>query len=174
MKLSDEVMSVSAGSAITLRLLKLPEHLDREVYLRVNKALVAARGNWFRKAEGHVCPFDLRELIGEVVETASVVDAKQALQFFGTPGALTRCTVEIANVRSGDRALKPSAGIDRIACRILMADASEDAVEIDDTNCKMMRHLGHADGLAAHRGRTARGGRPSEFYRQPPAGPMSR
>ena len=81
-KIPSDVAAILARSTIEGNVLRLPEQLDRETYLRVDKALKAARGKWDRKAHGHVFPFDPRELIGAAVSDGVIVDARRTMQFF--------------------------------------------------------------------------------------------
>jgi ParB/RepB/Spo0J family partition protein len=133
-----DVRAILDRAAINERMLVLPEQLDRETYLRVAKALIAAGGKWDRKAKGHVFPFDPRELMADVIETGEVVDLKKTLQFFETPDALAQRMVDLCGIGPGQRALEPSAGRGRIVRHLLARGAIVDAVEIDAENCKAL------------------------------------
>ena len=143
-KIPDDVIPILARSTIAGNVLTLPEQLDHETYLRVAKVLTAARGKWDRKAKGHVFPFDPRELMGEAVETGSVVDAKQTMQFFETRDALARRMVDLARLAPGNTALEPSAGLGRIVRHLIAAQAEVRAVERDPTNASALRAIGGA------------------------------
>ena len=80
-RVPDDVIPILRRSTFNGNVLTLPEQLARETYLRVAKVLTAARGKWNRKANGHVFPFDPRELIGAVVEDGVVVDARRDAWF---------------------------------------------------------------------------------------------
>ena len=140
-RIPEDVRPILARSTIAGNVLTLPEQLDRETYLRVDKALKAARGKWDRKAKGHVFPFDPRELIGEAVETGHVVDARRTLQFFQTPDHLARRMAELARLKPGDIVLEPSAGLGRIVRHLVAAGAQVEAVEIDPANCLTLRAM---------------------------------
>ena len=104
-RVPDDVIPILRRSTFAGNVLTLPEQLDRETYLRVAKVLTAARGKWNRKANGHVFPFDPRELIGAVVEDGVVVDAKKTLGFFETPDALAQRLIGLSGIGArGDRA----------------------------------------------------------------------
>src|SRR5271157_527677 len=118
-RVPDDVIPILRRSTIAGNVLTLPEQLDRETYLRVAKVLTAARGKWNRKANGHVFPFDPRELIGTAVEDGVVVDAKRTLQFFETPDDLAQRMVGLSGIGPGETALEPSAGLGRIAKQLL-------------------------------------------------------
>src|ERR1700690_1149215 len=113
-KIPADVLPILGRTTTLGNVLKLPEQLDRDTYLRVAKVLTAARGKWDRKAGGHVFPFDPRELIGAAVESGEVVDARKTLQFFETPASLAHRMVDLASITPSDRVLEPSAGLGRI------------------------------------------------------------
>ena len=141
MRVPDDVIPILRRSTIAGNVLTLPEQLDRETYLRVAKVLTAARGKWNRKANGHVFPFDPRELIGAAVEDGVVVDAKRTLQFFETPDDLAKRMVSLSGIGEGEIALEPSAGQGRIVRHLMARGAMVDAVEIDPENCKALRAI---------------------------------
>jgi hypothetical protein len=74
-KIPADVIPILARSTIEDSVTTLQERPDCPTYLRVAKALTAARGKWNRKASRHVFPLDPRELIFSAVETGEVVDA---------------------------------------------------------------------------------------------------
>jgi ParB/RepB/Spo0J family partition protein len=138
-KIPGDIVTILARSTIEGNVLTLPAQLDRDTYLRVNKALTAVRGKWDRKAKGHVFPFDPRELIASTVDTCTVLDAKKALGFFETPHELATEMVRLAALKPGDTALEPSAGLGRIVAPLLRAGASVAAVEIDRASVFALR-----------------------------------
>ena len=147
-RVPDDVIPILRRSTFNGNVLTLPEQLPRETYLRVAKVLTAARGKWNRKANGHVFPFDPRELIGAVVEDGVVVDAKKTLGFFETPDALAQRMIGLSGIAPGEIVLEPSAGLGRIAKQLLARGVRVVAVEIDPTNAEALRQLG--DGLTVH------------------------
>jgi ParB/RepB/Spo0J family partition protein len=153
----DDVIPILRRSTFNGNVLTLPEQLPRETYLRVAKVLTAARGKWNRKANGHVFPFDPRELIGAVVEDGVVVDAKKTLGFFETPDALAQRMIGLSGIAPGETVLEPSAGLGRIAKQLLARGVNVVAVEMDPTNAEALRQAcpraldpGVGDGLTVH------------------------
>jgi predicted RNA methylase len=136
--LSQEVRSVLERSSIEGTIVRLPEQLERQLYVSVDKALKAIGGKWDRKVGGHVFPFDVSTMLSGAVETGVVVDRQKALQFFETPTALAQRMVELADIQAGDLVLEPSAGHGRIV-REIRADALVLAVEIDGVNIDTLR-----------------------------------
>ncbi len=147
-RVPDDVIPILRRSTFAGNVLTLPEQLPRETYLRVAKVLTAARGKWNRKANGHVFPFDPRELIGAVVEDGVVVDAKKTLGFFETPDALAQRLIGLSGIGAGETVLEPSAGLGRIAKHLLARGVNVVAVEIDPTNAEALRQLGN--GITVH------------------------
>lgn len=147
MKIPDDVRPILARSIFDGNTLTLPEHLDRDTYLRVAKVLKAARGKWNTKSQTYVFPFDPRELIAGAVETGKVIDAKKALQFFETPDALAAKMVDLAGLAPGEIVLEPSAGLGRLVRPMLAKGVRVVAVELDETNAGQLRQI---DGLTVH------------------------
>ncbi|MCK4827509.1 methyltransferase [bacterium] len=92
--------------------------LDRKTYLAVNKVLENLGGKWNRKQKAHVFDSDISDRIDNVLLTGSVVDPKKEFQFFETPPELAERLVDIAEIRSGESILEPSAGRGVIAKQI--------------------------------------------------------
>jgi ParB/RepB/Spo0J family partition protein len=171
-RVPDDVIPILRRSTFNGNVLTLPEQLDRETYLRVAKVLTAARGKWNRKANGHVFPFDPRELIGPrsgpmpreavsrlgaVVEDGVIVDAKKALGFFETSDALVQRLIGLSGIGPGETVLEPSAGLGRIAKQLLARGVNVVAVEIDPTNAEALRQAcpraldpGVGNGITVH------------------------
>jgi ParB/RepB/Spo0J family partition protein len=150
-KIPDDVRAIIARSAIVGSTLTLPEQLDRDTYVRVDKVLKAVGGKWDRKARNHSFSFDPRELIETAIDAGAYIDRKKTLQFFQTPHDLARRMVEEAEITSGDDVLEPSAGHGGILHHILATDAARiDCVEIDAQNGKVLRLFPAEDRLAIH------------------------
>jgi len=95
--------------------------LERDLYLRVNKALAAMGGKWNRKRGGHVFPLDPRAQVEGLLQNGSLDVVRDG--FFETPPAVIDRMVQIAGLelgrlRWGDRILEPSAGLGAIASRL--------------------------------------------------------
>lgn len=143
-KLSDEVLSILRASTIAGNVLTLPAgQLERGVYERVDKALKAAGGKWDRRAGGHVFTFDPSELLGDALDSGSIENRQQSLQFFETPTALVERMLSIlqsvAVILPESRALEPSAGHGRIALPLARIYSEVVAVEIDPDNASILR-----------------------------------
>jgi protein-L-isoaspartate O-methyltransferase len=109
-KLSDEAREVLSRSAITTDSVKLPEQLDRDLYLEIAKVFKAAGGKWVKGKGLHLFTRDPREVLGLAVVEGAIVDEKKTLQQFFTPPVLADQMVELADLFDGARVLEPSAG----------------------------------------------------------------
>src|SRR5262245_41007256 len=116
--LDADVRAVLERSHIARGMVVLPPgQLDRTLYDRVNKVLMAAGGKWDRRAKAHLftCGRDPREALGLALSSGAIVDQKKALQQFFTPDALANDLCGRIDVTKGDFVLEPSAGGGSIA-----------------------------------------------------------
>jgi hypothetical protein len=117
-KLDDEVLAILNRSTFTPTSVTLPkEQLDRALYVKVNKALVAAGGAWDKKSGKHL--FDVDPRVSLSLTDAVVVDRRQTLQDFPTPRHVGKQMVDLARISRGMRVLEPSAGRGELAAVIL-------------------------------------------------------
>jgi hypothetical protein len=90
--------------------------LERELYLKVNKALDALGGKWQRKHGGHVFETDPRPMLQGVLETGAVEVVKDG--YYCTPQWIGEKMAVMALLRPGMRVLEPSAGTGNLALAI--------------------------------------------------------
>ena len=90
---------------------KLPNtQLDRKVYQEVNKAIQLIGGQWKGgKIAGFVFQEDPTDLL-EQLKGGEQRNLKKEFQFFSTPSELADYLVELAEIKSTDSILEPSAG----------------------------------------------------------------
>lgn len=135
-KITDDVLAVLRRSTITDNLLVLPQQLNRDEYVAVDKVLKAHGAQWNRKLKGHVLARDAQELIASL-NVGAYVDKKKELGFFETPELLAQRMAFLANIEPGHRVLEPSAGRGRLVqAAVACAAVSLLAVEIDPYNAK--------------------------------------
>lgn len=121
-KIDDDVMEVLKASEIGARSVQLTGHLDRDLYVRVDKVLKAAGGKWSRKDGKHMFPNDPREALGLAMDAGEIVDQKRTLDQFFTPTAVAIQMVETLLDRiPGGTVLEPSVGHGAIASELLGA-----------------------------------------------------
>lgn len=140
MKISDEVLDVLRQSTITDTSLKLPDiQLERSLYDKVNKALVAAGGKWSRAHKAHLFTDDPRSVLGLAIETGEVANIKQEFQEFFTPLELAEELCDMAGIYEHDRVLEPSAGAGDIALAALRRNTRVVCCEIQERHVKTLR-----------------------------------
>lgn len=119
--------------------------LDRDLYVRVNKALEAIGGKWNRSVRGHVFEGDPTQQIMEAMATGEVVDVKKSFEFFETPMDVAGLVVAKARIEPGMKVLEPSAGRGAIAdmVRAQCPDCRLDVVEIEEANRRILKEKGY-------------------------------
>ena len=141
-KLSPEVQDVLERCIFTENTLKLPENLDRKLYVSVNKIIELAGGKWSKKSKSHEFPGDPKVKLGLALETGSIVDEKKARQAYYTPPALAARMAVMASVK-GHAVLEPSAGGGSLAQACMDAGAEQVfCIDIDPVEVENLRSKG--------------------------------
>jgi len=122
------------------RLGAITAKLDRDLYIRVNKALEAMGGKWSRKAGGHVFTTDPRLAVEGLVNSGVLQVEKDG--FFETPRAVVKRMLELAPVCDAF-ILEPSAGMGAIATILREAGAQEiTCIEKNEQRAAHLKSLG--------------------------------
>lgn len=123
----------------------ITQQLDRDTYVRLNKALEVLGGKWNRSARAHIFPGDPSQKIAEAMEAGEVVDYKKTFEFFQTPDAVANQLVGMLSLEPGMKVLEPSAGHGAIAdvVRAACSDCKIDVVEIDPANRQVLKEKGY-------------------------------
>jgi len=110
-ELTTEAVETLKNCRVEGHVVKLPEaQLDRNVYLEVKNRLELIGGKWKTgKISGFVFNEDPTELL-EQIANGQQRNIKKEFQFFGTPDKLADRLVSLAEIKSTDRVLEPSAG----------------------------------------------------------------
>jgi type I restriction-modification system DNA methylase subunit len=95
-ELAENIRQILARSTITETSVTLPEALDRDTYLEVDKVLKAAGGKWSRKDKAHVFKTDPRAALGLAIEQGTITNIKKQNQAFYTPEKLAYALVASA------------------------------------------------------------------------------
>jgi len=141
-KISNQVLDVLNDSRIENNVLFLPgTQLERKLYLEVNKVLETIGGKWNKKTKGHIFDSDVDELINEMINTGEYTDIKKVYQFYPTPLNILRQMIELADLRSGDTVLEPSAGDGAIVAEILKITHLVVAIELNRKCCKELEKI---------------------------------
>ena len=137
MKISDNVANVLAGSTIEGNNLLLPQRqLERNLYLSVNKVLLAIGGKWNRKVKSHVFKNNPEDIVEQILLSGEYVDQKKEYQFFETPLNIVCKLVSLADISDDESVLEPSAGKGRIAIHIGRKHC--DCIELNTENRKYL------------------------------------
>ena len=121
------------------------QQLDRDTYVRLNKALEVLGGKWNRSARGHIFPGDPSEKIAEALQAGEVVDVKKTYEFFETPPEVANLLVSHLSPREKDLVLEPSAGHGGIAdvVRAACEDCKLSLIEIEPSNRQILKEKGY-------------------------------
>ena len=91
----------------------LEGQLDRDLYVRTNKALEVLGGKWNRKAKGHTFAADPRDALADMLDSGEATVVKDG--WFPTPRAVVERMLDLVPVDPGGAILEPSAGEGHIA-----------------------------------------------------------
>lgn len=141
-KIDADVLEVLRGVECDGTQARLTAQLDRKLYERVNKVLVALGGKWNRKSKAHVFECETAELLADVVATGEYVDWKKELQFYETPEPLAAWMCQLAEAGEGAAVLEPSAGRGAIAKQARGIGAKVDCIEIAPKFADELQTLG--------------------------------
>lgn len=143
--LAPEIVEILRGLRVSGNVVYIDQQLDRDLYVKVNKALEALGGKWNRKIRGHVFPEDPSEKLMQAVVTEKVVDPKKEFGFFETPDTLASEIVLTADLGDRMRVLEPSAGRGAIADVVayMCPGCRLEVVEIQEENRKVLKGKGH-------------------------------
>jgi predicted RNA methylase len=135
MRVTNDVLQVLDRAEADGNALRLTGgQLDRDLYVRTNKALEAAGGKWNRSKKAHLFGRDAADAIEQIILTGEVVSAKQEFGYFPTPGAVVQRLIELADLKPGMTVLEPSAGRGAIAGPIAALGCHVDCIELQRDN----------------------------------------
>lgn len=131
---TDLVREVLANDlSIEGHVVRLQRDLNRQDYLKVNKALTDLGGRWDRSARGHLFDEDPTDAIEEIILTGRWEKQKD-FDYYPTPHWLAETMVNLAMIEPGMRVLEPQAGEAAIAdiIRDHHPDAFLDVIELEE------------------------------------------
>ena len=138
MKIEKQVIDVLASAEIEGNKLRLTAQLDRGLYQKVAKVVLANGGKRNSKEKAHIFKEDVETMISNMLLTGEYTDVKQEFQFFPTPDALAKEIVGKAGIVDGDVCLEPSAGHGNIAKYMPGCDV----IELNPDNRKYLAENG--------------------------------
>lgn len=165
-KFDDDVIEVlkSANWSSDGLSVKIVQQLDRQLYVKVNKALEAAGGKWNKSAKAHVFSTDPRQTIEGIVENGYAEVEKDG--FFETPEAVIMRMFELLPPAANDFTLEPSAGLGAISSKLMDAKATVISIEKNIERFRAMLDKGiptvNLDFMEYH------GGPYDKIYMNPP------
>lgn len=113
-QIAENVLRVLSAVNIRGNEVQIIGHLDRKLYLAVNKVLDRIGGSWNKKAQAHIFDADPTDRLNAVIESG-VLDPKIRTGYFPTPAVIVDKMIELADIRPGQMILEPSAGQGHIA-----------------------------------------------------------
>ncbi len=116
MKISDDVIEIIEQGKVEDTNFFLPDiQLERQLYMKVNKVLTLLGGKWNRKTKSHVFVKNIENLIDNTILSGEIVDIMKELQYFYTPPNIVSQLIKLADIKSTDRVMEPSAGTGSIS-----------------------------------------------------------
>lgn len=144
-EIDEDIKALLMNLRIEGNVVYIHQQLDRDTYVRLNKALEVLGGKWNRSAKGHIFTGDPSQKIAEAMQAGEVVDVKKTFEFFETPSAVANLIVERAGIGPGMKILEPSAGQGGIAdvARAMCDDCLINVIEIEPSNRAVLKEKGY-------------------------------
>lgn len=161
MKIDQETLAVLNRCTVSPLVVMLPPgQLDRKLYEKVNKVLIAAGGKWNRSTKAHVFTEDAAGVIEQALLTGEIGNPKQELGVFYTPDRLAFRAAEALQIEPGQMTvLEPSAGVGALAKAARGFGSAPICWDILEKHVNELR----ADGFTAAQG---------DFLKFEPKGPL--
>lgn len=134
MRIDSEVLAALSSAQTEGCNVFLTGQLDRKLYDRTNKVLVAAGGKWNRKARAHVFAADAADRMEQIILSGTVDVPKDEFNFFPSPSAVVARLMELADIEPGMVLMEPSAGKGAIAYACVELGAVVRCYELMDAN----------------------------------------
>lgn len=116
-QIAEDVRRVLSAVNIRGNEVQIIGHLDRKLYLAVNKVLSQIGGKWNRKAKAHVFDTDPTDRLNAVIESG-MLDPKIKTGYFPTPAVIVDKMIALADLNRDHLILEPSAGQGHISDEI--------------------------------------------------------
>ncbi|MFA5897777.1 MAG: methyltransferase [Hyphomicrobium sp.] len=134
LRVDNDVLAVLSRAETNGNALMLVGQLDRKMYERTNKVLVAAGGKWNKKAKAHLFEYEASTRVDQIILSGEVEVPKDEFNFFPSPPDIVARLMALADVQHGMRVLEPSAGRGAIAYACSEAGATVDCYELMEAN----------------------------------------
>lgn len=139
-----DTLTVLSRSVIENTTLRLPFQLERALYEKVNRVLVAMGGKWSKKLGGHVFNVDPTELLDSLLLTGKV-SKQEKFGYVPTPEPLAESVVARAEIMAGMTVLEPEAGSANLADIVARFTSKENIVcyELQERNVQILKSKGY-------------------------------
>ena len=120
-EVDDETINVLKRGRIENNVYYLPnEQLERSLYEKVNKVLIALGAKWNKSLKGHTFEYDIAEELQYVYKEKKVIDWKKETDFFYTPKEVVNKMISLVPLWYSEKYefLEPSCGQGHIADEI--------------------------------------------------------
>lgn len=141
-QIDNETLAELAELSITGSQVVIARQLDRPLYDKVNKVLVAAGGKWNRSAKAHLFTGDPAELLESIVLTGEYRNEQQDFGVFYTPASLAARAADALKIRPGMSVLEPSAGMGALAEAARARTAQVTCIDMLTKHAVMLEKLG--------------------------------
>ena len=139
MKIAENILDILAECRTEGNVLYLPEQLERNTYLAVNKCLDNIGGKWNRQAKGHIFDYDPAEALENLIATGETESMKKKFQFFPTPRPVAELMCDMAELTDDCIIFEPSCGKGDLA-DVIYGRAPEYLI-CNELNRDMQRYL---------------------------------
>jgi hypothetical protein len=116
-QIAEDVLRVLSAVDISGNEVQIIGHLDRKLYLAVNKVLDRIGGKWDRYAKAHIFDANPTDRLNNVIESG-MLDPKVKTGYFPTPAAIVDKMIGLADINRKHLILEPSAGQGHICDKI--------------------------------------------------------
>ena len=113
--------------------------LERDLYVRVNKALEAMGGKWNRGKKGHIFKIDPRSQVGGLLDAGSLMVTKDG--FFETPLSVVQRMMELVTPKG--MILEPSAGLGAIVDNLGVSKSDILCIEFNEQRAIKLYEKGY-------------------------------
>ena len=147
MKIDPAVSVILYNATVDGNTVTLPGQLDRDMYVKVDKVLKAAGGQWNRKARAHLFPDPAAPILDALLSDGKVTTAQDE-GWFPTPAPVVTRLIMAADLEPRMEVLEPSAGEGAIARPVASWGCTVDCIELNPKRADVLRAAGFARWVA--------------------------
>lgn len=131
MKIGNDVLAILSRCTTEGNKLFLPEQLERNDYVKVDKVLRLAGGIWSRKEKAHLFSGVAETVMENVILTGEITSPTDDYDFFPTPTIIADEMAAMLHLEPGDRVLEPSAGDGKLVDAVCRIGSNLDVVAVE-------------------------------------------